>query len=98
MQVRTILSQNTTDATSHRAFAALKEALPTWEAVRLAEPGAASLRSCSSCVHRRRLLSPTHTRLAVMHASPLSSPTRCRRGGGRDTRRRAGRSQGRQAP
>ena len=35
--VRTILSQNTTDRTSARAFASLKEALPTWEAV-LAAP------------------------------------------------------------
>ena len=33
MQVRTILSQNTTDVTSHRAFASLKEAFPTWEEV-----------------------------------------------------------------
>ena len=31
--VRTILSQNTTDATSHRAFAGLKQALPSWRAV-----------------------------------------------------------------
>ncbi|CAK0784502.1 hypothetical protein CVIRNUC_007706 [Coccomyxa viridis] len=31
--VRTILSQNTTDITSHRAFASLKEAFPTWEEV-----------------------------------------------------------------
>lgn len=35
--VRTILSQNTTDRTSARAFASLKEKLPTWEAV-LAAP------------------------------------------------------------
>ena len=33
VQVRTILSQNTTDITSHRAFASLKEAFPTWEEV-----------------------------------------------------------------
>ncbi|KAK9834832.1 hypothetical protein WJX81_002194 [Elliptochloris bilobata] len=38
--VRTILSQNTTDATSQRAFLALKQAFPTWEAVREAQPGA----------------------------------------------------------
>ena len=36
--VGTILSQNTTDTNSHRAFGRLKEALPTWEAVRTAAP------------------------------------------------------------
>eukprot|EP00322_Chrysochromulina_rotalis_P028461 CAMPEP_0115831412 /NCGR_PEP_ID=MMETSP0287-20121206/2127_1 /TAXON_ID=412157 /ORGANISM="Chrysochromulina rotalis, Strain UIO044" /LENGTH=317 /DNA_ID=CAMNT_0003284761 /DNA_START=8 /DNA_END=961 /DNA_ORIENTATION=- len=36
--VGTILSQNTTDINSHRAFAKLKEAFPTWEEVRLANP------------------------------------------------------------
>ena len=34
--VGTILSQNTTDVNSHRAFLALKTAFPTWEAVRAA--------------------------------------------------------------
>ena len=34
----TILSQNTTDATSAVAFANLKRAFPTWEAVRVADP------------------------------------------------------------
>ncbi len=38
-QVRTILSQNTTDATSQRAYTALKEGFPTWEAVHEAQPG-----------------------------------------------------------
>lgn len=37
--VRTILSQNTTDATSARAFRSLKRALPTWEAARTAPRG-----------------------------------------------------------
>lgn len=37
--VRTILSQNTTDATSCRAFRSLKGALPTWEQVRTAPVG-----------------------------------------------------------
>ena len=37
--VGTILSQNTTDVNSHRAFAALKAAFPTWEEVRLSPPG-----------------------------------------------------------
>ena len=32
--VGTILSQNTTDTNSHRAFSRLKEALPSWEEVR----------------------------------------------------------------
>ena len=36
--VGTILSQNTTDATSAVAFANLKRAFPTWEAVRVADP------------------------------------------------------------
>ena len=35
--VGTILSQNTTDVNSHRAFASLKAAFPTWEDV-LASP------------------------------------------------------------
>ena len=36
--VGTILSQNTTDTNSHRAFSRLKEALPSWEEVRLRTP------------------------------------------------------------
>lgn len=43
MQTRTILSQNTTDTTSNRAFTSLKAAFPTWEDVRNAPPGAAPL-------------------------------------------------------
>ncbi|GAQ89783.1 hypothetical protein KFL_005620010 [Klebsormidium nitens] len=45
--VRTILSQNTTDTNSKRAFASLKQAFPTWEDVRAAGPGplAASIKS-----------------------------------------------------
>lgn len=45
--VRTILSQNTTDTNSKRAFASLKLAFPTWEDVRAAGPGplAASIKS-----------------------------------------------------
>lgn len=35
--VSTILSQNTTDVNSHRAFASLKSAFPTWEDVLVAE-------------------------------------------------------------
>lgn len=42
-QVRTMLSQNTTDITSARAFASLKAAFPTWEGVRDAPPGVFSL-------------------------------------------------------
>eukprot|EP00878_Enallax_costatus_P012709 GHUV01013273.1.p1 GENE.GHUV01013273.1~~GHUV01013273.1.p1 ORF type:complete len:208 (+),score=40.10 GHUV01013273.1:470-1093(+) len=37
--VRTILSQNTTDVTSQRAFTSLKAAFPDWESVRTAAPG-----------------------------------------------------------
>lgn len=36
--VRTILSQNTTDATSSLAFASLRESFPTWESVRVGKP------------------------------------------------------------
>lgn len=36
-QVRTLLSQNTTDKTSGRAFATLKQRFPSWEAVRQAK-------------------------------------------------------------
>ncbi|KAK9862353.1 hypothetical protein WJX84_000490, partial [Apatococcus fuscideae] len=36
---RTILSQNTTDTTSNRAFTSLKAAFPTWDDVRTAAPG-----------------------------------------------------------
>jgi endonuclease-3 len=32
--VRTLLSQNTTDATSSRAFATLKQRFPSWDSVR----------------------------------------------------------------
>ena len=40
MQVRTILSQNTTDTTSARAFAGLKAGFPTWDSVLAAPAGA----------------------------------------------------------
>jgi len=36
--VGTILSQNTTDKTSHKAFASLKRSFPTWESVRTGDP------------------------------------------------------------
>lgn len=36
--VGTILSQNTTDTNSHRAFGILKSRFPTWEQVRVAKP------------------------------------------------------------
>jgi len=36
--VRTMLSQNTTDILSQRAYSSLKKAFPTWEAVRTADP------------------------------------------------------------
>jgi len=38
--VGTILSQNTTNTNSHRAFLRLREAFPTWDKVRLAKPKA----------------------------------------------------------
>lgn len=40
--VRTVLSQNTTDINSHRAFVALKGVFPTWDDVRLAPETAIS--------------------------------------------------------
>lgn len=40
VQVCTILSQNTTDVNSARAFAKLKEKFPDWEMVRTANSGA----------------------------------------------------------
>ena len=40
--IRTILSQNTSDVNSHRAFTALKEAFPAWEDVRVAPQAAVS--------------------------------------------------------
>ena len=39
LQVRTILSQNTTDVNSRRSFAALKKAFPTWIEVLKAADG-----------------------------------------------------------
>ena len=39
VQVCTILSQNTTDVNSARAFAKLKEKFPEWEMVRTADNG-----------------------------------------------------------
>lgn len=39
MQVRTMLSQNTTDITSLRAFNTLKERYPTWDSVYAAPNG-----------------------------------------------------------
>ena len=36
--VGTILSQNTTDKTSHKAFSSLKKTFPTWESVRVGDP------------------------------------------------------------
>jgi hypothetical protein len=38
-QVRTILSQNTTDVTSQRAYTSLKQLFPAWEQVRTAPAG-----------------------------------------------------------
>ena len=36
--IGTILSQNTTDVNSHRAFCNLKASFPTWEQVRTSKP------------------------------------------------------------
>lgn len=41
--VGTILSQNTTNTNSHRAFSQLKKAFPTWDKVRTAKPAAVEL-------------------------------------------------------
>ena len=50
--VGTILSQNTTDTNSHRAFGILKSRFPTWEQVRVAKP---RLVEAGSCVHSPQL-------------------------------------------
>jgi endonuclease-3 len=46
--VQTILSQNTTDVQSHKGFADLQAAYPTWDAVRKAPPAKieAVVKSC----------------------------------------------------
>ena len=61
-QVRTMLSQNTTDTTSHRAFQRLKDVFSDWESMRQAPAGSSLLNflachsshgphrcECSSC-------------------------------------------------
>lgn len=49
VQVCTILSQNTTDVNSARAFAKLKEKFPDWEMVRTANNGAPLLLHATAC-------------------------------------------------
>ena len=49
-QVCTILSQNTTDVNSARAFAKLKEKFPEWEMVRTAENGMLCVSVCTDIV------------------------------------------------
>lgn len=52
--VGTMLSQNTTDTTSARAFAQLKRAFPEWEQVRTADPAAveAQIKLCGLAATR----------------------------------------------
>jgi len=52
--IRTMLSQNTTDTTSARAFARLKAAFPAWEQVRTADPAAveAEIKLCGLAATR----------------------------------------------
>ena len=83
--VRTLLSQNTTDKTSARAFATLKERFPDWKAVRHAptadvadairvRAGAGVLPKRCPCICRAArplyVLPPTHTPLCTTPPLP----------------------------
>jgi endonuclease-3 len=54
--IGTILSQNTSDTNSHRAFQALKEAFPSWEAV--AEARTSEIASAIRCGGLARIKAP----------------------------------------
>lgn len=71
--VRTILSQNTTDTTSQRAFSSLKAAFSDWEQVRTAAPGKSSLYCASSMTLHKFLLQPLYTGVSCtrQHMLPL---------------------------
>jgi hypothetical protein len=65
LQVRTILSQNTTDITSQRAYTSLKQSFPNWELVRTAAPGENSLPVLSR---------PANCLLAAAHPATCLAP------------------------
>ena len=75
--MRTILSQNTTDTNSSRAFAGLKAAFPEWEAVRTAPEGAVeeSIR-CGGLADIKvaRIKVPTEDRFDEVRYSCSQSP------------------------
>lgn len=73
VKVRTILSQNTTDTTSHRAFASLKEAFPTWEEVLKAPSGSACcMLSQTTPQIQTGLLKGQHRHVKTSHCVHLS--------------------------
>lgn len=64
-QVRTILSQNTTDVTSARAYTSLKQSFPSWELVRTAAPGVACTAwSCMEALAHQKSTSSRASRRA----------------------------------
>lgn len=80
--IETILSQSTTNANSHRAFASLKQKFPTWEDVRRARATAieAAIRSGGlakqKSVRIKQLLNDIYERrgsldLSFLHTAPL---------------------------
>src|SRR5256885_5203982 len=81
--IETILSQSTTNANSHRAFASLKQKFPTWEAARRARVTSieAAIRSGGlakqKSVRIKQLLNDIHERrgaldLTFLHTAPLA--------------------------
>lgn len=80
--IETILSQSTTNANSHRAFASLKQRFPTWEAARRARVTSieAAIRSGGlakqKSVRIKQLLNEIYERrgdldLSFLHSAPL---------------------------
>lgn len=82
MQVRTILSQNTTDTNSVRAFKSLKERFPTWEAVRTAPEGADGGRLLTPQQSARSSLHPVFTSERLSRALPAGAVEEAIRCGG----------------
>ncbi len=75
MQVRTILSQNTTDATSHRAFASLKAAFPGekgWAEVLRAPSGLFLLENSALATYPCHWIMPINDALVIILFIPQS--------------------------
>lgn len=74
--VRTILSQNTTDITSARAFASLKQALPTWSDVHAAD--AADIAAAIKVrLPRQQSAEQAGARAALLPHCPPCAPPAC---------------------